>query len=407
MTNTHAHIPRNSHRLLRILVGALAVATLLTASHGSAARILDLCDVDGARPNQLIGYGLVVGLANTGDTGQSRFTVQSTAAMLRRLGATIDPTLIQTRNAAAVMVTATLPAFIAPGQRIDVHVSSLGNARSLAGGVLLQTPLLAGDRAVYAVAQGPVVVGGYGASGSTGSSVRLNHLTTGRVPSGAIVEREVARSIVQTESTPPAADAAEEAATPTTTEPNATRQTVVLTLRSPSFITAQRIAEAITTLLGAEARVSARTAGVVEVVAPPNDPRDATALIAALQILEVEPENRARIVIDERTGTIVIGAGVRIREAAVAQGSLRVEIQETLQASQPTAPFGQGSTAVVPNTRVDAQNASPPLRVLPTAATLADVVAALNVVGASPRELIAVLQALRSAGALEGEIDIQ
>jgi flagellar P-ring protein FlgI len=351
----------------------------------SAARIEEMCEVSGVRPNQLIGYGLVVGLNNTGDTGQSRFTVQSTAAMLRRLGATVDQRAIQTRNAAAVMITATLPPFASAGARVDVTVSSLGNARSLFGGTLLQTPLFGGDKKVYAVAQGPVLVGGFNASAFTGSSFTKNHTTVGRVPEGALVEREV-----------PMQQLAEGGMT--------------LMLREPSFVNAHRIAQAIDGALGAGS-ARAIDGGRVQVKAPKQYDKDPVGLLAAVSVVEVEPDASARVVIDERTGTIVVGAAVRISEVAIAQGGLTVEIQESQLVSQP-APLtfrGNAQTAVVPKSElnVDQGAGGAAIAHVKASATLKELVDALNAIGVRPRDLIAIFQALRTAGALQARIEVQ
>ncbi len=363
-----------------LLTLALIVGGVSTPPPAHAARILELCDVAGVRDNQLIGYGLVVGLDNTGDRGQARFTLQSTAAMLRRLGATIDPAMIQTRNAAAVIVTATLPASSNPGTHIDVTVSSLGNARSLQGGTLLQTPLYGADRMVYAVGQGPVLLGGFGASGSSGSSVRRNHLTAGRVPEGAIVERRVAGAGVPTEGP------------------------LTLTLRAPSFITARRIVEAIDAMLGAGA-TRALDSGTIAVTAP-ESAEERVALLARIQLLEVEPSVRARVVIDERTGTIVVGANVRISEVAVAQGGLTVRIAEQQIVSQPNV-LAEGDTEVVDSTAVALDADSGSVQQIGPTASLSDVVNALNALGAQPRDLVAIFQALRTAGALQAELVVE
>jgi flagellar P-ring protein precursor FlgI len=284
----------NGPRLIVPLLVALALAVgLLGPAPAEASRIRELTDVSGLRENQLVGYGLVVGLANTGDTGASRFTLQSVAAMLRRLGATIDPSMIQTRNAAAVMVTATLPADGATGTRIDVTVSSMGNARSLLGGTLLQTPLLGADGQVYVAAQGPVMIGGFGASGASGSSTQVNHLTAGRVPSGGIIERH-----------PPGGGLPSDGP-------------ILLTLRRPSFVTARRIATAIDGALGDGAAVALDAANI-SITVPERFADDRVGLLAEVQLLDVDPEPSARVVIDERTGTVVVGSAVRLREAAVA-----------------------------------------------------------------------------------------
>lgn len=370
---------KHALRFIAVFLVALSVTALRPPS-GHASRILELCEVAGVRENQLVGYGLVVGLNNTGDSGQARFTLQSTAAMLRRLGATIDPAMIQTRNAAAVMVTATLPSAANPGTHIDVTVSSLGNARSLSGGTLLQTPLYGADRRVYAVGQGAVILGGFGASGQSGSSSSRNHLTTGRVPEGGIVERRVRGSGVPE------------------------RGPLTLSLRDPSFITARRVAEAINREVGA-GRARPVDSGTVRVTVP-DAQADRVALLAQIQTLEVEPETRARVVIDERTGTVVIGANVRIREVAIAQGGLTVQVREQEAVSQPGALAG-GTTTTVEQSDVTAQAEGGSLQRVGPTASLQDVVNALNALGARPRDLIVIFQALRAAGALSAEIEVQ
>ena len=361
---------------LHLWVLCLCLQPILSAH---AARIEDLCDVRGVRPNQLIGYGLVVGLNRTGDMGRSRFTVQSTAALLRRLGATIDPKAIQTFNAAAVMVTATIPPFSNPGTRLDVQVSSMGNARSLQGGTLLQTPLYGADRKVYAVAQGALVLGGFTARASSGSTVSQNHVTAGRVPNGAIVERDIPM-------------------------PGLKGKSVVLSLKHPNFITAKRIVEVINKEIG-DNTASAVSSGSVKIAMP--DPKKAVELIANVQALEVDADMPARVVIDEKTGTVVLGSNVRISEVAIAQGGLAVEIAEQPVVSQPNALSQGGRTAVVPSSKVKAEAGQGTLSRFDTSASLADVVRALNALGAKPRDLIAILQALKTSGALQAELEVQ
>jgi flagellar P-ring protein FlgI len=355
------------------------VLVVMPVSPVDAARIQELCDIKGVRPNQLVGYGLVVGLNGSGDSGQARFTIQSTAAILRRLGATIDPGSIKTKNAAAVMVTTNIPAYIQPGSRIDVTVSSLGNARSLEGGTLIQTPLYAADRRVYAVAQGPLLVGGF-SEGQGGSSVRQNHPTVGRIPQGAIVEQR-----------PPT--------------PALDNKALVLQLRVPSFVTAQRIVEVINGKFGKET-AKAVDSGTVNVRMDLVKQHSPVALLAAIQTLDVEPDAPVRVVIDERTGTVVLGAGISIAEVAVAQGGLSIQIEEQKEVSQPNA-LSMGETKEVRQTTVSAQVATGSLHHVPATASLAEVVAALNALGAKPRDLIAILQALRTAGALRAEIEVQ
>lgn len=370
-------LPVTRHRLI---FGVLVAVMLnLWVAPASATRIQDLCEIRGVRENQLVGYGLVVGLNGTGDIGQARFTVQSTAAMLRRLGATLDPSAIQTRNAAAVMVTATLPAQANPGAHVDLTVSSLGNARSLLGGTLLQTPLYGADGTVYVAGQGPVLVGGFSAGGGSGSSVQRNHVTVGRVPGGGIVERPAPRVDLSSR--------------------------VDLSLRRPSFVTAQRVVEAINTHFG-EPAARAVDGGTVRIEVPERLASDVVSAIAQVQLLDVVADIPARVVIDERTGTVVLGADVRIREVAIAQGGLSVTIDESFEVSQPEALAG-GDTAVVPRSDVRATATGGSLQTVPATASLADVVAALNALGASPRDLVAIFQALHTAGALEAEIEVQ
>ncbi len=357
----------------------LAFGLCILATPAQASRIMELCDVRGVRPNQLIGYGLVVGLGGTGDTGQARFTVQSTAAMLRRLGATIDPLQIQTKNAAAVMVTAILPAYGNPGMRVDVLVSSIGNAKSIEGGTLLQTPLFGADRVVYAAAQGALLVGGFSADGG-GASVKQNATTVGRVPMGAIVERR----------------------SPT---PVLSNETLMLQLRNPSFVTASRIVQAINQAI-APGAAQAIDSGTIKLTVGDGDKSDPVALLARVQLLEVDADAPVRIVIDERTGTIVLGSGVRIGEVAIAQGGLTVAIERTPVVSQP-GPLSTGQTVVVEQSRVQATVAGGSIQHLQPTASLNEVVAALNALGAKPRNLIAIFEALRTAGALTAEIEVQ
>ncbi|MFT5354610.1 MAG: flagellar P-ring protein precursor FlgI [Polyangiales bacterium] len=370
-------------RRFSLLAFALSCSFLFAtvfAGVADASRVEDLVDIRGVRENQLIGYGLVVGLNGTGDSGQARFTLQSTAAMLRRLGATIDPGMIQTKNAAAVMITATLPAHANPGTHLDVTVSSLGNARSLLGGTLLQTPLHGADREVYAVAQGSVVIGGFSAGGNSGSSVSYNHVTAGRVPRGAIVERPVAMDGLD-------------------------GRFIFLSLRTPSFTNASRIATVIEADLG-ENMAAAQDGGTVRVRVPDAYRDNRVGLVAHLQALDVQASAPSRVVIDERTGTIVLGAGVEISEVAIAQGGLTIEVSERVNVTQPEG-FAGGDTAVTPETEIRAEAGGGSMAHVTPTADLADVVAALNALGASPRDLIAIFQALHTAGALRAEIQVQ
>lgn len=366
-------------RALHVLFTALlALALAARPTAASAEHLRDLAEVSGARTNQLIGYGLVTGLGGTGDDTSVPFTAQSIQAMLRRLGIQVDPGLLRLRNVAAVMVTATLPAFARQGNRIDVTVSSIGNARSLRGGVLLQTVLRGGDQRAYAVAQGSLTVGGFNAQGNSGSSVTAGTTTAGRIAEGGLIEREVTSTLV-------------------------TNGALRLDLRTPGFTVASRVVTAINQRFG-ERTASAVDGGSISVRVPENG--DLVEFIAALEDLDVNPLRRARVVINERTGTIVAGGDVRLAPVAVVHGGLTIVIRETPAAAQPGA-LTPGVTAVLPRTDITATDTPRNVAYLAAAPTLADVAAALGRLGLSPRELASVLEALRGAGALEAELVIQ
>ncbi len=388
------------------VVAALAALVLaFPVPCPAAVRLKDLADVQGVRENELLGYGLVVGLAGTGDTERVLFTQQSLAGMLGRLGVRVNPTDVRARNVAAVMVTARLPAFSRPGNHLDVAVASLGNARSLGGGILLLTPLNAADGQVYAVAQGAVQVGGYDVLAG-GSSLSKNTPTTGRVPAGATVERAV---------------------TPSLAGP-----TLVLGLHRPDFTTANRIAAAINAKLGAAGSAPTQAAtppaapppavragpaaraldsAAVEVTVPERFHADPVALMAELEVLEVEADGRARVVVSERTGTVVAGERVRIRPVAVSHGGLQVSISLQPVISQPGASFSQAPN---PNARtVVAQTGAPSANeesrgviALPATTTVQDLAKALSTLGASARDLVSILQAMKAAGALDAELEV-
>lgn len=367
--------------LRRIIFLVALVALVATARPARADHIRDLADVAGARDNQLVGYGLVTGLAGTGDDTSVPFTSQSVLSMLRRLGVQIDSQQVRLRNVAAVVVTATLPPFAKPGTKIDVTVSSIGNAKALTGGVLVQTMLKGADQKTYAVAQGSLVLGGFAASGSTGSSAKQGSQTTARVPEGALVERAVSTTIVD-------------------------GGFVSLELRTPGFGTAARIAEAVNKKFAASATAS--DGGAVRVKVPAEFGGRVVELVAALEEIEVTPVRRARVVINERTGTIVAGGDVRLSASAVVHGGLTIVVKESPTASQPAAPFGRGgSTVVVPKSDVEVHEQQRPVAYVAPAATLSDVASALGTLGLPPRELASVLSALRTAGALEAEVVIQ
>jgi flagellar P-ring protein precursor FlgI len=370
---------------MRSVVMAAASVAALTGPMVTPAwaepRIKDIADFEGVRENQLVGYGLVVGLPGTGDSlRNSPFTRQSLAAMLERLGVNAAEGNLNTRNVAAVMVTANLPPFSSQGSRIDVSVSALGDARSLAGGHLLVTPLIGADQQVYAVAQGPIAIGGFSAGGASGSSVTRGVPTAGRIPSGALVEREIGFDI-------------------------AAQSELRLALRNPDFTTARRIADAINAALGGEI-ARALNPGAVVLRRPADYAGDMVALVGRIESLEVAVDSPARIVIDESSGIVVMGENVKVSTVAIAQGNLTITITEDPFVSQPE-PFSRGGeTVVVPSTGVDVEEEDGGLVMVPGGVSLRQLVNGLNTLGVSPRDMIAILQALKTAGAIQAEIEI-
>ena len=361
----------------RFLTVPAAVALL--ASAAAAARLKDLADVEGVRDNQLIGYGLVVGLAGTGDRQQTIFPYQSLANVLERMGISVSGTALRVKNTAAVMVTATLPAFAQPGIHIDATAAAVGDAMNLQGGILVLTSLRAADGQVYAVAQGPVVTGGFSAGGA-GVSQTVNHPTVGRSPGGATVER-AAPSV-------------------------APKSQVRLQLRQSDFTTSARMVEAINKkFTGAAPLAHADNAGLVSVAIPPEFVSRTTEFMAELENVSVEADRPARVIINERTGTIVLGKDVRIAPVAILHGNLSVEIQTTFTISQP-GPMSSGTTEVVPQTTTTAKEEKARNIVLKQGATVEELVRALTAIGSTPRDVIAILQSLRSAGALEAEVEV-
>ncbi|HPF28363.1 MAG TPA: flagellar basal body P-ring protein FlgI [Steroidobacteraceae bacterium] len=357
----------------------VSIALAALCGTAQAERVKDLAQVQGVRANQLVGYGLIVGLDGTGDqTSQAPFTVQSIKNMLARFGVTIPANANpQLKNVAAVTVHAELPAFAKPGQAIDVTVSSIGNAGSLRGGSLVMTPLRGIDGEVYAIAQGSLIVGGFGVSGRDGSRIAVNVPSGGRIPNGATVERVVPNNF--------------------TDEPY-----VVLNLHTPDFTTASRLTASINLLLGED---TAQAIDAVSVrVAAPVDASQRTAYIATLESLEVEPGDApARVIVNSRTGTVVIGSRVRVMPAAVAHGSLSVTISERADVSQPN-PFAQGETVVAPNSTIAVEQPEARMFVFNAGVDLNDIVRAVNQVGAAPGDLVAILEALKQAGALRAEL---
>jgi len=370
------------------LAAAMAAAALLAAVSASAqdfgVRIKELGRLDGVRENMVSGYGIVSGLAGTGDSTRSQATLQSVANALREFGLNVTPAQLASRNVAAVLVTATLPAFARTGDRLDVIVSSMGDARSLTGGALLMTPLYGPDRRIYALAQGAVSVGGYKFE-LNANVVQKNHPTTGIVPEGAVVEADLTAQVLSPDGT------------------------MRLVLFDPDYTTASRIATAVNEKLSASA--AAMDAGRVAIRVPEGERERLVDFVARLESLTVQPDLRARVVINERTGTVVSGGGVRLSNVSVAHGDLKVTVVTDFLVSQPGGVLvrpGPGiRTEVVPRTRIDANEEGLSSVTMPAGATVSDLVAALKQVKSSTREVIAILQSIKRAGALHAELVIQ
>jgi flagellar P-ring protein precursor FlgI len=373
------HVNSDNHMkwLINLLMAFLIAACPLIAK---AERIKDLATVQGVRPNQLIGYGLVVGLDGSGDqTTQTPFTVQSVANMLTQMGVNIPQgTSMQLKNVAAVMVTANLPPFSQPGELIDVTVSSMGNAKSLRGGTLLMTPLKGADNQIYAMAQGNVLVGGAGAS-ANGSKVQVNQLSVGRIPGGASVERQVATSLGQP-------------------------GYIQLELASADFTTASRVVEAINQLRGAST-ASAIDGRVIRVKAPSGS-NERVAFMADIENITINPgEGSARVILNPRTGSVVMNQAVMLDPCAVAHGNLSVVVSTEPVISQPNA-LSSGQTVSTARSQVEIRQEPGQVMMLKGGAALSDVVKALNTIGATPQDLLAILQALKAAGALHADLEI-
>lgn len=364
---------------MKIKYWLCSLLSLLLVSSVQAERLKDIASVAGVRANHLIGYGLVVGLDGTGDqTTQSPFTTQSFNSMLKQFGITVpEGARMQMKNVAAVMIQAELPAFAKPGQTLDITVSSISNAKSLRGGSLLVSQLKGLDGQVYAVAQGNLVVGGFGAAGADGSSIKVNIPSVGRIPSGAIVERMVENNF-------------------------ASGQPIVFNLHRADFTTANRVAQSINNLLGSD---NARPIDAVSImVDAPANPAHRVDFLALLENVTVNPgEESAKVIINSRTGTIVVGQNVRVSPVAVTHGSLTVSIAESLSVSQPNE-FGQGQTVIVPSSKVNIEEETNPMFKFSPGATLDDIVKSVNNVGASPGDLMAILEALKQSGALKAEL---
>jgi len=364
-----------------LIVFCLLTACCLLATAATAARLKDLAHVEGFRPNQLFGYGLVVGLNGTGDRQNTEFTVQTLANLLQDYNIRVSPNDVRVKNVAAVMVTAEVPPFVQPGTRLDATISSMGDAGSLSGGVLLLTPLKGPDGKIYAVGQGPVSLGGGYTALGVGAKVSKNHQTAGRITAGVLLERAVPSTIVGSDGL------------------------VRIHLDKPDFTTAKRISEA---LKNSPLRIAAQalSPGVVTAALTDKFRGDPVAFISALETLEVAPDQPARIVVNERTGTVIISKDVRIAPVAVAHGGLHIMVKTEQRVSQPN-PFGRGDTAVVPDTTVAVkEQENRQLIELPggPGIALSEIVQALNSLGVTPRDLIAVFEALRESGSLQAEL---
>jgi flagellar P-ring protein precursor FlgI len=377
----HQPVGRPVRILKRVLAALTLAACVLPGVAGAESRIKDIADFEGIRDNMLVGYGLVVGLNGTGDNLDSApFTRESLIGMLQRLGINARDEDLDTENVAAVMVTANLPPFARQGSRIDVTASALGDAESLLGGTLLVTPLLAADGEVYAVSQGPIAVAGFSAGGE-GQTVTKGIPTTGRIPNGAIIERELDFELTELRS-------------------------VKVSLRNPDLTTARRMAQVINKFTG-ETTARSTDPGTVLVQVPDKYNGDTVALLTDIEQLRVQADQMARVVIDERSGVIVMGQNVRISTVSIAQGNLTIRITETPQVSQP-APFSStGTTETVPRTdiKVD-EDKNRRMALLPEGVSLQEMVNGLNALGVGPRDMITILQAVKAAGALQAEIEV-
>jgi flagellar P-ring protein precursor FlgI len=360
----------------KIIIFTLLLWGVVLLVSADASRIKELAQLEGVRANQLVGYGLVVGLNGTGDSAGTQFTIQSLVNMMERLGVTVDPAKVQVANVAAVVVTAELPPFARAGSAIDVTVSSVGDAQNLAGGTLLMTPLKAADGKIYAVAQGPLVVGSL-AFGGKAAKVQKNHPTAGRIPDGALVEREVPFVFGQ--------------------QPELNYR-----LKDSDFTTVARMSEAVNQHFGG-AIAHSLDAGQMQVQVPDSFRARVVDFVSELERLEVTPDVQARIVVNEKTGTIVMGDQVRISTVAVSHGNLSLVISEQTNVSQPN-PLGAGQTVVSPETELDVVEDKGNLVVLQQGISIGEVAAALNAIGATPRDLIAIFQAIKAAGALYADL---
>jgi len=361
-----------------LFIGWIALFLFAGSQVADAARIKDLASIKGIRTNQLVGYGLVVGLNGTGDKSGTEFTIQSLVNMLERMGINVDRNDVKVKNVAAVMVTAKMLPFAGIGNKIDVLVSSIGDAKSLVGGTLLLTPLRGADGKVYALAQGSVSVGGFGAEGA-GEGMTKNHLLAARIAGGATIECEIPVSLEG-------------------------KKSLTLTLLNPDFTTALRVSETINGVMG-NGVAKAVDSGTLLLTVPSNLQDHVAKFLADIEKLNVEPDTAARIIVNEKTGTVVIGENVRISTVAVSHGNLSISIKESPNVSQPM-PFSEGETVVTPNTSIEIQEEKNQLILVPGGSTIGELVRALNAIGVTPRDLISIFQSIKAAGALQAELEI-
>ncbi len=357
-----------------LLIASLLV---LTTQPLLAVRVKDMVEIQGVRENKLTGYGLVVGLNGTGDKSGADFTVVAMANMLKNIGVQVNPGALKPKNVAAVMVTASLPPFARSGQKMDVTVSSVGDATSLNGGTLITAPLYGPDGKVYALAQGAVSVGGFAIEGQSGSNVTKNFPTVGRIPDGSVVERSLNTSL---------------------------GDNLTLVLTNPDFTTANRLAASINRHFGSPVAL-AEDLSTVRVRLPGAYSEKQVDFVAQLEAIEVTPDNYARVVVNERTGTVVMGSNVKIATVAISHGNLSIRISETAQVSQPGALSG-GTTAVTPGTGMQVAEGGKGLVVLPSGTTIGEMVGALNAIGVTPRDLVVILQSIKKSGALYADLEV-
>lgn len=355
----------------------LAGLLMLMAQPLLAVRVKDLVEIQGVRENKLTGYGLVVGLNGTGDKSGADFTVVAMANMLKNIGVQVNPNAIKPKNVAAVMITASLPPFARSGQKMDVTVSSVGDASSLNGGTLITAPLYGPDGKVYALAQGAISVGGFSVEGQSGSNQTKNFPTVGRIPDGSIVERSLNTSL---------------------------GNELTLVLSNPDFTTANRLVASVNRHFGS-AVAQAEDLSTVRVRLPGSYNDKTVDFVAQLEALEVNPDNYARVVVNERTGTVVMGSMVKISTVAIAHGNLSIRISENPQVSQP-GPLAGGNTAVTPGSSVEVAESGKGLVVLPSGTTIGEMVGALNAIGVTPRDLVIILQSIKKSGALYADLEV-